>query len=348
MLFAVAKLVGGQTAMYLVVPFFAALLVLATFGLGRRLESDVAGLIGACLVATSPVVVGQALVAMTDVPVAAMWAVAFYAALGPLRVRNALGTGLAAALAVLIRPNLLPLAAILGLHYAMQIWIPSVRRRALGWCIAYGVAVLPGIVAVALVNRWLYGSPLTSGYGALGELFAWSRMAVNVRSYLTWMIQSQTPAALIGAAAIFVPLRSVWPEMRDRRVFVVMGAFVVTLWATYCAWDVFDSWMFLRFMISSWPFFMIGIGGVVVACMRFWRARPASRPSRPWSLSCSSKCGSSTSGTCSIGGGGGPQRGYRSVRPTDDAAQQRRHLSPPQRIAPLLRWPDDALLPVAG
>jgi len=82
LLLALAKRVGGQTAMHFVVPFSTAVLVLATFGLDRRLGSDTAGLIGAYLLAASPVLVTYALVAMTDMPVAAAWAVAFYAALG--------------------------------------------------------------------------------------------------------------------------------------------------------------------------------------------------------------------------------------------------------------------------
>jgi hypothetical protein len=268
MLFALAKLVGGQTAIYVVVPLFASALVLATFGLGRRLGSDAVGLIGACLVATSPIVVAHTLVAMTDVPVAAAFTAAFYLALGPLRTRNAVAAGLMAGVAVLIRPNLVPLAGILGLHYAMQVWTPPERRRAITLCVCYGLSVLPAIVTVALVNRWLYGSPLTSGYGALDQLFAWNRIGTNLWNYATWLIESQTPAALIGAAAIVVPLRSVWPRVQDRRVFFVMGVFVVALWAIYCAWDVFDSWPFLRFLIASLPFFMLGLGAVAVAGMR--------------------------------------------------------------------------------
>jgi len=120
-----------------------------------------------------------------------------------------------------------------------------------GLCLAYGVGVLPSVFAVDLINRELYGSPFTSGYGALGDLFAWSRMGTNALNYLAWMVQSQTPAVLIGVAAIVVPLRPIWPRVPDRRVFIVIGAFVATLWSIYLAWYVFDTWLFLRFMLSS-------------------------------------------------------------------------------------------------
>lgn len=277
LLFALAKGIGGQTAMYLVVPLSAAVLVFATFVLGRRLGSDAAGLIGACLVATSPIVLSFALQAMTDVPVAAAWTAAFCAALGPRRVRSAVWAGAFAGLAVLIRPNLAPLAGILGLHYALQLWTRAERRRALTLCVAYALSVVPGIVVVALVNRWLYGSPLTSGYGPADKLFALNRMPVNAGHYVTWLVQSQTPAVLVGVTAIFAPTRFVWPKVADRRVFIVMGAFVAALWATYCAWLVFDTWWFLRFMIASWPFFMVGIGATAIALTRLpgRHARPA-------------------------------------------------------------------------
>lgn len=276
LLLALMKLLGGHTAMYFVVPLFAGTLVLATFGLGRRLSSDTAGFIGAVLVATSPVVLTYSLVAMTDVPVATSWAVAFYVALGRLRVANASAAGLVAGLAVLIRPNLAPLAAILGLYYAMRVWSPSERRQGLALSFAYGIGVLPSVIVVAWVNDHLYGSPFTSGYGALGDLFAWHRMGANARNYFTWLMESQTPAVLIGAAAIAVPLRAVWPRVQDRRVFFVIGAFILALWGIYLAWEVFDTWLFLRFLIPSWPFFMVGIGAVAAACMerRWYLARP--------------------------------------------------------------------------
>jgi hypothetical protein len=275
MLLAVVKGLGGQAAMFGVVPLCAGLLVLATYGIGRRLGSGVVGVAGAWLVATSPVVLAHTMITMTDVPVAAAWAGAFYLLLGP-GARRAAGAGLLAGAAVLIRPNLAPLAVVLGLHYVARTWSPSTRRRAVGECLAFGSAALPGIAAVALINRQLFGSPLVSGYGAIGELFAWGRVAANVRNYLTWLVAAHTPVVLCGLAAIVVPLRRVWPDRRDRRVSLLIGAFVAVLWAIYCAWVVFDNWLFLRFLLASWPFIMVGVGAVAAAS---WRAlQPSTRP----------------------------------------------------------------------
>jgi hypothetical protein len=275
MLLAVAKRLGGQGAMFVVVPLCAGLLVLATFGIGRRLGSGVVGVIGAWLVATSPVVLAHTLITMTDVPVAAAWAAAFYLLLGT-DARSAIGAGLLAGVAILIRPNLAPLAAVMGLHYLLRMWDPATRRRAVGECVAFGMAALPGVMAVAAINRFLFGSPFVSGYGAVGELFAWNRMPANLRNYLGWLVGAHTPVALCGLAAIFVPLRRVWPGTPDRRVFLVIGAFVTVVWAIYCAWVVFDSWWFSRFLLSSWPFIMLGVGAIAVALLR--TVAPPRRP----------------------------------------------------------------------
>ena len=78
MLLALTKLIGGQEAMFWVVPVSAGLLVLVTYGIGRRLGAETAGLIAAALVATSPPMLAMAMLVMTDVPVAAAWAAAFY------------------------------------------------------------------------------------------------------------------------------------------------------------------------------------------------------------------------------------------------------------------------------
>lgn len=113
LLMAAAKLVGGQCAQFALVPLFGGVAVLATYGLGRRLGSSLAGLIAAWFVATSPVVLGMVMEPLTDVPVMAMWALAFYFLFGD-GVLSAFAAGPLAALAILIRPNLFALAGIMA------------------------------------------------------------------------------------------------------------------------------------------------------------------------------------------------------------------------------------------
>jgi 4-amino-4-deoxy-L-arabinose transferase-like glycosyltransferase len=271
--------------MFLIVPIFGAVLVLATFGIGDRLGSRRAGLIGAWLVATSPSMLFHLVEPLTDVPVAGAWAAAFYCLLGSRsharlpRVGpgsqshtgawSALAAGALAGLAILIRPNLVALAGVMGLWYVVRLGRDDgARGRALGHGVLFSLGVAPGIIAVALVNQHLYGSPLTSGYGRLGDQFVSARIWPNLVHYLGWLVQSHTPIVLTGLIAIFVPLRLFWPHVRDRWIFLIVGLFVATLWGIYCAYIEFDAWWYLRFLLPSWPFMMVGVGAVALALAR--------------------------------------------------------------------------------
>ena len=133
---------------------------------------------------------------------------------------------------------------------------------------AFVAALVPGVIAVALLNAQLYGSPLSSGYGHWSELFVLSRVPINLRLYLSWFVESHTLLALSGVFALFVPLRWLWPAVDNRETFIVMAAVVVIVWATYCAWLVFGDWWYQRFLLSSWPFLMLGTGAVAVSAYR--------------------------------------------------------------------------------
>jgi hypothetical protein len=261
MLLAAAKLLGGQTAMFVVVPLCAFGLVLATYGIGRQLGSRAAGAIGAALVATSPIVLFMTVSTMTDVPVAAAWVGAIYLLMGTTAA-SAAGAGLLSGLAVLIRPNLVPLVAVLALQYLLRMRNVASRRRAFGHLLAFGSGVLPGIAAVALTFHRLYGSPFASGYGEL-ELFVPGHILTNLRTYFGWLVEAHTPAVALGLVPLVVPLRRFWPGAAERSVFVVAGAFIAVLWILYCAWGVFDAWWFTRFLLASWPFIMVGVGAIV-------------------------------------------------------------------------------------
>jgi hypothetical protein len=267
LMFALAKLIGGQDAIFYVVPICAALLILATYSIGRRLGARGADLIAAWLVATSPTVLFMSTTPMSDVPIAAVYAWAFYLLLGTT-ITEAAGAGLLCALAVLIRPNLACLAGVLAMRYVFALRDPGMRRQAALQLIVFSAAVLPGAVAIAILNNSLYGSPFASGYGKLSALFKASRVTTNLRLYVRWVAEAHTPFAWCGIAAILLPLRRLWPGVRDRSIFFVMAAFVVVVWAIYCAWLVFDVWWFSRFLLPTWPFIMLGAGSVVTALLR--------------------------------------------------------------------------------
>ena len=132
----------------------------------------------------------------------------------------------------------------------------------------YAIMAALGILTVALVNRHLYGSPFESGYGSLRDNFHLSRVRLNFPNYFGWLIETQTPIVLAGAAAICVPIARLWPGARDRRMLGPIALFVAGLWLMYCSYLVFDVWWYLRFLLPSSPFLMIGVGAVAIALMR--------------------------------------------------------------------------------
>ncbi len=216
LLMAAIQAIAGYRAMFAIGPLSAGILVLATYGLGRRLGSGGVGLVAAWLTATSPTLIFQMLVPMTDVPPAAAWALACYALFGK-SPRSAFGAGAAAGVATLIRPNLVPSALIMALWLAWSIWIAdddrSLHRRRL-W--AFLIGFLPSIGALAGSYVWLFGSPIQSGYAPLSEIYTVANIGVMVPRYLRWLAETQTWLAWLGMAAVVLPLRILWPDTPRR------------------------------------------------------------------------------------------------------------------------------------
>ena len=90
----------------------------------------------------------------------------------------------------------------------------------------------------------------------------------NLRNYLVWLVETQTPVVLIGAAAIVAPSATLWPAARDRGFFIAASAFVFLMWLMYCAYLVFDAWWFLRFLLPCWPFLMLGVAATALVVVR--------------------------------------------------------------------------------
>ena len=276
LLMAAAKSIAGHCAMFLVTPLSGALLVWMTFAIGRRLDSDALGLAAAWLVATSPAMLAMLVSPMSDVPAAAFWAIAIYFTLGRTP-RSALFAGLAASAAILIRPNLAPLAAIL---VVWKLWAglkastategrcgrqdrrwhsPSVGRRC-----PLIAGTIPGCLFIAWINNALYGSPLASGYGSLSVLFSLSHIATNLERYGRWLVESQTPLAVVGIAVLLVPVKAIWRTREQQQAARLLGAIVIVVWALYLIYTPFEAWWFLRFLLPAWPAMCLGTAAVLV------------------------------------------------------------------------------------
>jgi len=272
MVMALAKIIGGQGGMFWVVPAFGGLLTWMTFGIGRRLGSSRAGVIASWLVATSPPILAMLMQPMSDVPVAAAWTMAIFFAVGRTRRDSAI-CGLAASLAILIRPNTVALAGVLGLWWLVRGDVAHgsrTWRERLTTAALFTVCALPGVVATAAIYQRLFGSPFTSGYGDLSEFFAWRHVLPNVRLYLSWYCESQSRLTLLGVAALCLPIRAVWPWVADRRaLWMILGCLSLVV-AQYLAYLEFDNWSYLRFLLTCWPFVMLGVATLAVAAAR-WR-----------------------------------------------------------------------------
>ena len=257
LLMAAAKSIAGHCAMFLVTPLSGALLVWIAFAIGRRLGSDALGLAAAWLVATSPAMLAMLVSPMSDVPAAAFWALAMYFTLGNSE-RSALLAGLSASAAIVIRPNLVPLAGVLVM------WKLWTGRRSFRAGLLLIAGIVPGCLFVAWINTRLYGSPLASGYGPLSALFSLSYVPTNVARYGLWLVQSQTPLAVLGIVALVVPLSTIWRTRDAQLAAHLLGASVIVVWFLYLAYTPFQAWWFLRFLLPAWAPMCVGSAALLV------------------------------------------------------------------------------------
>ena len=196
LLMAVAARAAGESAVYLVVPVSAALLVWLTWRLGLILADRAAAAAAAVLMACSPTLLFQAVQPMSDVPVAA-W---LTAALVLVLARKPGWAGACAAGAVLTRPNLAPLALWLALGTMMSApgRVPADTRVRLRGLLVFVATASAGVLLWLATNRAWYGDPFASGYGSFGELFSVANVGPNLRRYAEWLLHTQTPFVLLG------------------------------------------------------------------------------------------------------------------------------------------------------
>ncbi len=243
--------VAGARAMWLVVPGCAALLVWATFVLGRRIDGDMTGAVSSVLVACSPIVLYQSVQPMSDVPAAALL-IAALAAVGRRDVRGAVAGGALASAAVLVRPNL-ALAVPLFALFLLLPRVPLAERAR--QVIAFAAAALPCIVALAWLNARRYGSPFVSGYGETGVLFAMTHVGPNVGRYLRWLLSTETPFVLLAAGAPWWA----WKRRAESRARHALLALLTALLVigTFLFYAVFDDWWYVRFLLPAIPLLLI-------------------------------------------------------------------------------------------
>jgi hypothetical protein len=252
LLMALSQLMLGSCGPYLVGPICGAVLIWLTYVLGVRLSGPAVGAMAALCVASSPTMIVMALSIMSDVPTTTFWTASLLLA-GSRRVIGVAGSGAAAGIAILIRPNLAPLAVF---PLAIALWQSrraGLRPAALR-TVAFALCCAPFVLFIGWVHTELYGSPLQSGYGDATSIYSWKHLRPNLNLYPVWLWETQGPFVFLFLLAPFVSARRPGSGVIVRALYV---AFVATLLACYLFYLPFDAWWYLRFLLPAFPIIFI-------------------------------------------------------------------------------------------
>ncbi|MCM3879412.1 MAG: glycosyltransferase family 39 protein [Vicinamibacterales bacterium] len=253
MLMAVFQGLFGTNGPFLVVPVLGSLALWVTYQLGSRTTgSKPTGVLASLLLIASPVFLSHLMQPMTDVPVAAGWGLVAMLALREPEPR-ALAAGLAAGAALLVRPNL----ALLTLVPVIT-WYGRPRHVA-----RFAAGLVPGVTVVALLNTYLYGSPLQSGYGGLSDIYDWRSALPNLKHYALWFAETQTPLVALALLPIVTP--GAFRSDVHARTRLCLGSLVALTVVSYVFYRPFDQWTYLRFLLPAYPAILV----LMAAAIRF-------------------------------------------------------------------------------
>jgi 4-amino-4-deoxy-L-arabinose transferase-like glycosyltransferase len=254
---AVFQKLAGPMAVFFVVPLLGALCVWMTAQLGAIVHGRLTGMLAALMLAASPSFQFQLMQPMSDVPAAAWWTLALVLVLR-YNAPAALLSGLAASAAIITRPNLVPLAAVIGSYLLVRVFRSRDRASVIQLaCFATASAV--GCVAVAVINNRLYGSPLSSGYEPFGSLYSFANVGPNLDRFPRWLLHTQTPFILLAAAAPWFARR---PKNQGSGIgdqgttgTGLLLPFIAVVFLSYVFYRPFerDNWTYLRFLLPAYP-----------------------------------------------------------------------------------------------
>jgi hypothetical protein len=132
----------------------------------------------------------------------------------------------------------------------------------------FAIVASAGAIVIAIFNTRLYGSALASGYGDLSTAYSLSFILPNVQRYVGWIVAAETPLALAGLAALFVPAGWAWPEADSRRARPLLAATAAVVWIGYLVYVPWDAWWYLRFLLPAWPMMAIGTASLLATIDR--------------------------------------------------------------------------------
>jgi hypothetical protein len=271
---AAAHRLFGDLAPYLVAPIFAGLMVWCVYAITLRASNQWGALLGAVLIGASPVTLGYALMPMSDVPAAALWALAWALSLRP-GFGTAIASGLASAMAITVRPHLAPLVAV---PLLIVLCDARFHWRVRGWAWKRGVALvlsaLPGLLLVAWSQAVLYGDFRSPGYPGWEGFFRLSHIPANLWLLPRHVITVQTALIGLGLVALTALFRQPRQPTDHARQLVVLSAclFVALNYVMYLPYLPYEEVSYVRFMLPA----MVALGvlnGVVIGWIGQWLRR---------------------------------------------------------------------------
>jgi hypothetical protein len=202
-------------------------------GLGRRWS-----VLGAAIVAASPLYLLMSLMAMSDVPSLAWTTLAVLAAWKSRdRPAWALAAGAAVAVDILLRPTnvlaFVPIGVALGL---------SPRR----WLLLI-LGGLPGAAFFAAHSMAAYSSMAATGYGDTSDAFGVRYVRETLLHCAVWMPALFTPVVILGIA---LP----WLSSVSSRLRWLIAAWIAPYVGFYSAYVcTHETWWYLRFLLPVAP-----------------------------------------------------------------------------------------------
>lgn len=248
LLMALSELALGDCGPFMVVPFCAALLVWLTYALGARVTGEGMGVVASLCLATCPTVVIMTMSPMSDVPATTFWTASLVLACRTTLLSTAFA-GAAAGVAIMIRPNLAPLAVFplaLAVVPVLRAGIWPVVRRA----VLFSLACAPGVVFIGWFFNTLYGSPFESGYGRASGIYALKHVSANLANYPRWLWETQGPVPFLF---LLTPLLATRSGEDNTAVRWLLFGFVAATFGAYVAYEPFDAWWYLRFLLPAFP-----------------------------------------------------------------------------------------------
>jgi Dolichyl-phosphate-mannose-protein mannosyltransferase len=254
----------SAAGVYFVVPLFGILAIWLSYRLGLAMGDPLAGGVAAVLVSVSPTFVFQVVQPMGDVPVTAFWLASLLLATRGTAAA-ASGSGVAASIAILIRPNLAPLAVLPAALFVSSAG-PGAGARLKG-AAAYVAALIPAGAALAWIQYVRYGSALASGYGDLGLLFGTDNIVPNLAHYPRWLTDTHTPFIWLFLLGPAVLVRQPARARSLTWAAVLFSAIALAVYLPYVQFGAHE-WTYSRFLLPAIPLMLLGATAAALTLIR--------------------------------------------------------------------------------